>query len=97
VVVATPSTSQITIDGAVIATGYGATPFALDADPSGLFAGFTNQTGSGPDATTMQGKYLVFDPSSATPTQVWGGAGAGYATANGDGTCTVSFSASLAP
>jgi hypothetical protein len=95
VTVAVTSPSEITIDGSAIATGYGTTPLALDADPSGLFVGSADQTGSGPDATTLASKYLAFDPSSGTP--VSGLAGAGYVTANADGTCSISFAASLAP
>jgi hypothetical protein len=93
VTVATPSTDVVTITNAPGFAGN----FELDAQPDaqGLYAGFTTESGSGPDGTTFVGKYLVFDGSSATPMFVGGGAGAGYATADGQGTCTVAFDASL--
>jgi hypothetical protein len=97
VAVATPSSSQVTVDGAVIATAFGASPFALDLDASGgFFAGITNQTGSGPDATTLVGKFFAADATSASPSLVYAAAGAGYVTADQSGSCSVSFSATLA-
>ena len=96
VTVATPSTSQVTVAGAAIQAGFGASPFALDDQGGGLFAGFTNDTGSGPDGTQLAGKYFVVDSSSATTTLINAGAGAGYVTSDGSGTCTVAFDATLA-
>jgi hypothetical protein len=95
VTVATPSTSQVTVDGAAIQAAFGTTPFALDDQGNSLFAGFTNDSGAGPDGTQLAGKYFVVDASSATTTQINGGAGAGYVTSDNSGSCTVAFDATL--
>jgi hypothetical protein len=97
VALAIQDASNVTLDGAAIAGGFGATPLALSSvdTPQGLFAGFVDASGAGPDATELVGKYLVVDGSTATATFVDGGAGAGYATADRNGTCTVAFGASL--
>ena len=94
--VATPSATTVEVAGAQFATAYGASPFALGAQ-DGVFAGFTNETGSGPAGTHFVGKYFVLDPGSATPSLIYGGAGAGYETADGSGTCSVAFGATLTP
>jgi len=91
VAVTAPSAAVVDIAGAPGFTGV----FELDDQGGGLFAGFTTETGSGPSGTTYLGKYLVFDGGSATPTFVNGGVGGGYATADGQGTCTVAFGATL--
>jgi len=98
VTVATPSGTQVTVDGAVIAAAFAASPFALDLDSSGeFFAGITSQTGSGPDATTLVGKFLAFDLASASPSAIYAAAGAGYVTADQSGSCSVAFAATLTP
>ncbi len=98
VTVATPSSSQVTVDGAVIAAAFAASPFALDLDASGeFFAGITSQTGSGPDSTTLVGKFLAFDLASASPSAIYAAAGAGYVTADQSGSCSVAFAATLTP
>jgi hypothetical protein len=68
----------------------------LDDQGQGLYAGFTNDSATGPDSTTLVGKYLVIDGGGATATLVNGGVGAGYMTADQQGTCSVSFGAQLA-
>jgi hypothetical protein len=93
VAVTTPSAGIVDIAGAPGFTGV----FELDDQGNGLVAGFTNETGSGPLGTTYMGKYLVLDGGSATPMFVNGGVGGGYVTADGSGTCTVAFGASLTP
>jgi hypothetical protein len=93
--VATPTPSRVTVDGTPISGAYGTSPFELDAVDASLFAGFSNNTGSGPDNTDLVGKYFVVDASSATANLIYGGAGAGYVTANQDGSCTVAFGATL--
>lgn len=94
VTMTTLTSGAVNADGAPIAAGYGATPLELD-DNGGLLAGFSNDSNPGPDSTTEIGKYFVIDPSSATTTSIQAGVGAGYATADGSGTCTVAFDASL--
>jgi hypothetical protein len=93
VTIAAPSPDYVTITNAPGFAG----DFELDAlgDAPGLYAGFTTETGTGPEGTTFVGKYLVFDGSSATTMFVNGGAGGGYVTADEQGTCTVAFGASL--
>ena len=97
VTVATPDPSTVTVDGALIATAFGATPFSLADQGGGLFAQVTDQTGAGPNGTTLLGKYLALDSGSATPASIAGSVGAGYGTADGSGTCTVAFQVTLAP
>lgn len=97
VTVTQPSAATVGIAGAPIAAGFGAGSLALDAQdtPPSLFAGFTSETGAGPAATTLVGKYLVVDGSSASAMFVNGGVGAGYVSADGQSTCSVSFGAAL--
>lgn len=94
VTVATPSPT-VTVAGDPISSGFLTSPFTLDEVDTGLYAGFTDETGSGPAGTTFAGKYLVLDALSATDTLINGGVGAGYYTPSGDGTCTLSFGATL--
>ena len=97
VAVTTPSTTAVDVDGSVIASTFDGTPFELDAydgDP-GVFAGVTNDTGTGPDGTVFVGKYLAVDGSSATSTFINAAAGGGYSSTDGSSGCTVSFGASL--
>ena len=94
VAVATPSAAIVEVAGAPIAAAFGASPFALGAMDT-MFVGITNQTGAGPAGTSLVGKYFVVDADSATPSLIYGGAGAGYETADGLGTCTVAFGATL--
>lgn len=91
----TDPSPSIDISGDPITSGFLTSPFTLDEVDTGLYAGFTDETGSGPDTTTFAGKYLVLDGMTATPELINGGVGAGYYTASGDGTCTVSFGATL--
>lgn len=96
VVVAMPAPDAVTIAGAPITAGFGVSPLSLDAagDP-GLVAGFSDTNVPGPSGTDRLGNYLVLDGGTATPQFVDGGVGAGYATADRQGTCTVAFGASL--
>ncbi len=97
VTVATPTLDEVTVAGAPISSSFGASPFELDdgVGTPGLFAGFTNATGAGPDSTTFMGEYLVIDASTATSTFINAGVGAGYIAADGSSNCTVAFGASL--
>ncbi len=97
VTVATPTPDEVTVAGAAISSSFGASPLQLNdgVGTPGLFAGFTNTTGAGPDGTTFVGEYLVVDASTATSTFINGGVGAGYVAADGSSDCTVAFGASL--
>jgi hypothetical protein len=86
--------SAIKVEGTPIQSAYATSPLELDPN-NGVLAGFTSQSGTGPDATTMVGKYFVVDPGSATTHMIQAGVGAGYGTSDGSGTCTVAFQATL--
>jgi hypothetical protein len=94
VAVTVSGASAIQVDGAPIQTAYATSPLELDAN-NGELAGFTSQSGTGPDSTTMAGKYFVVDPGSATAQMILAGVGAGYVTSDGSGSCTVAFQATL--
>jgi hypothetical protein len=93
-VAVTVGTNSVTVAGSPVQNAFGGSSLELDPNNS-LLAGFTNQSGSGPDSTTMAGKYFVVDPGSATSHLIQAGVGAGYATSDGSGTCTVAFDATL--
>ncbi len=97
VAVATPSLDAVTVAGGAISSSFGAPSLELDDNVGqpGLFAGFTNTTGAGPDGTSFVGEYLVIDASTATSSFINGGVGAGYVAADGSSDCTVAFGASL--
>ena len=99
VTVATPSTTAATIDGAVIGSAFGTTPFELDTStdqPPGVYLGTTNTVGAnGPDSTQAVGKYLAFDGADATATYINASAGVAYATTDQSSGCTISYLASL--
>jgi hypothetical protein len=95
VAVANNAAGNVTVDGTAISGAFATSPLELDDAGGGILAGFTDQAGAGPLGTTMAGKYFAVDTSSATTSLVNGAVGAGYATAAGDGTCSVSFQATL--
>jgi len=87
--------SGTTIAGSPIAAGFGTPSLALENVDDGLFAAFSEESAAGPAGTTLVGKYIVLDASSASATFINAGVGAGYITANDDGQCSVAFGAAL--
>jgi hypothetical protein len=88
------------ISGAPITSGYGVATLTLEAFPDappGIVGGYTNGSGNGPANTTFYGTYLVLDGTTATATDVFGWAGAGYVNAAQDGFCSVDFLVELGP
>ena len=95
VAITLPAPDAVQIDGAPISAGFGAAPLALDPADDGLVAGFSTTNTPGPAGTERLGNYIVLASGTATPQFVDGGVGAGYATPDRAGTCTVAFGASL--
>ncbi len=87
--------SGTTIAGSPIASGFGAPSLALENVDTGLYAAFSEENAAGPAGTTLVGKYIVLDATSASATFINAGVGAGYITANDDGQCTVAYGAAL--
>ncbi len=88
------SAGGLEISCSPISAAFASSPLKLDSDGDVVF-GVVDLSGPGPASTTLAGKFLALETSSASPTFVNGGVGAGYVNAAGDGGCSVSFGATL--
>jgi hypothetical protein len=90
------ATDQLSIEGVAVGTRWG-TPALLDAiaDPADTFVATADETGDGPDATTLAGSYVMVESLPDDATLVHATFGLSYLDPIGDGGCDVAFHAEL--